>query len=153
MARQPVPGTGIVRVAACLLPPDARADWTAEWIGELHHRWSDRSRRHDSNLSTHLSLVYRALGALPDAFYLRRRLADPLILGSDLRYAPRTLVRRPALSVIIVATLALGFGATTAIFSVVNAVLLRAPSVRGSRPAHAGSRGGDERRCEQGARS
>ena len=43
----------------------------------------------------------------------------------DLRFAIRSLVRRKALLALAIATLALGVGASTALFSVVNGVLLR----------------------------
>ncbi len=46
-------------------------------------------------------------------------------VGRDLRHTLRGLRRRPTFTLAVVLTLALGIGATTAIFSVVNAVVIK----------------------------
>ncbi|MGH7448100.1 MAG: permease prefix domain 1-containing protein, partial [Longimicrobiales bacterium] len=46
---------------------------------------------------------------------------------ADVRYALRMLVRRPAFTAAVITTLGLGIGGTTAIFSVVDGLFLRAP--------------------------
>lgn len=51
-------------------------------------------------------------------------------VGRDVRYALRTFTRNPGFSAVVVTTLALGIGANTAIFSLVDTLILRSLPVR-----------------------
>src|SRR5262249_39488253 len=67
--------------------------------------------------------MYEDTRTLPEVRSVKRGPLHTLL--HDLRYAFRTLARKPTFSLISILTLALGIGATTAIFSVVYGVLLR----------------------------
>ncbi len=62
-------------------------------------------------------------GSNPSRLPSRGNLVQPFM--KDVRYGLRSLVHQPLFAAMVIATLALGIGANSAIFSVVNAVLLR----------------------------
>jgi putative ABC transport system permease protein len=98
-----------VALVSRLAPRAARREFRAEWEAEL---------------ATDPSFT-RALGSVPDAWYLFRQQWSLDMLAQDIRYAVRLLGRRPAYTAVVLLTLAIGIGATTAMFSVINGVLIR----------------------------
>src|SRR6185436_18454079 len=67
----------------------------------------------------------RALGAIVHAAWLRWDQWRVEMIIQDIKQAIRSLKRKPSFTVVVVLTLAIGIGGTTAIFGAVNAVLLR----------------------------
>ena len=131
---RPAPGTAgatfarclwVLRLVAPIVPRHRRGEWRAEWIGELWYRIATLD--HAGMLDPHArrSVFIQSLGALNHAIWLRRTEWRLDMLLQDIKYAARVNLKRPAFSLLVIAILATGIGATSAMFSLVNAVVLK----------------------------
>ena len=99
----------LITLISAIVPSASRREFRDEWHAELAVTPSLR----------------RALGAVPDAWWLFRQQWSLDMLMQDVRYALRLMRQRPGYTSLVVITLATGIGAATAMFSVLHAVLLR----------------------------
>jgi predicted permease len=114
----------LVAAASILVPHARREGWREEWDSEIWHHLHRRNGK-GPGVGARLRLLSRCLGAIPHAVWIRGEEWNMETVGQDLRFAVRTLLKRPAFTFVAIATLALGIGANTSVFSVLDAAVLR----------------------------
>ncbi|HVS64622.1 MAG TPA: ADOP family duplicated permease [Thermoanaerobaculia bacterium] len=121
------------RLAEWLLRASAPAAERECMLGDLEEEHAQRARRGGTRVAGRWYWA-QVLASLPINLWRRQRHAARLVRSTsrstnltqilqDLRYSLREAVRRPAFSLLVVGTLALGIAANTAIFSMVDSVL------------------------------
>ncbi len=114
----------LIALIGVIVPRRFRTRFRREWEAELEYREALLARWDRLDLRGKLNLLWRSLGALWDALWLQQlRWEDEMI--QDLRFGVRMLLKNKAFTAVAALSLALGIGANTAIFSLMDAALLK----------------------------
>ncbi|MSR35862.1 MAG: ABC transporter permease [Gemmatimonadetes bacterium] len=118
------PGSWLVDAASVLVPSRKRDEWRREWDAELAWACRRLASAGEPGLGARLGLWRRAASCVSDAIHERLEPTTMTGIWNDVRFALRRLLRSPVFTTITVLTLALGIGANSAVFGLVDGVLL-----------------------------
>src|SRR5262245_10344784 len=113
----------LIALVGVIVPRRLRADWRQEWEAELRYRERLLAEWERLDWRNKFELLRRSLAAFWDALWLQQqRWEDEMF--QDIRFGIRMLLRNLGFTLIAVLTLTLGIGENTAIFSIINSVML-----------------------------
>jgi hypothetical protein len=119
----------LIRVTGVIVPRRLRADWRQEWEAELRHREEMLIQWDRIDFRSKVDLFRRSTSAFWDAVWMQSyRWEDAMI--QDLRFGIRLLLKNKSFTAVAVLSLALGIGANTSIFQLIDAVRLRTLPVK-----------------------
>jgi predicted permease len=123
------PHLWLIKFIGLIVPRRLRAGWQQEWEGELRYRETLLADWDKLDWRGKIDLLKHSLGAFMDALWLQpRRMEDEMF--QDLRFGLRMMRTHKVFTAVAALSLALGIGANTAIFSLLDALLLKTLPVK-----------------------
>ena len=118
----------LLTALSSLVPGERRREWRDEWNGELWELMRRAERVPRRYGSARRAAVWYTLGALPHAIYESRQGWTMELLLKDVQHALRSVIRNRGFALTAILLIAVGVGANTTVFTVVEAVLFRPPA-------------------------